>query len=178
MKKFIFILGGVRSGKSDFATKLAKKMGGKVAFVATGVWLDKEMQERIKWHKSLRPAHWKVIEEAIDLESTLVNIKNKFDVVIVDCLGGFVSNLLLEGIKDNKIRDRLAQLVKVLLQRKVNLILVSNEVGSGIVPDNPLARRFRDLVGLANQMMAKAADEVYLLQAGIPIKIKNAKFKI
>lgn len=172
MKKFIFILGGVRSGKSHYAVELAKGPSRKVAYIATCIHPDAEMKERIKLHQSFRPKHWKVIEEGQDIGSVLNKLKNKYELVIIDCLGLVVSNLLADQRNDNEILKSLKLLVKRISHQKASIILVSNEVGSGIVPQNSLARRFRDLVGLANQMMAKAADEVILMQSGIPLKLK------
>lgn len=173
MKKLTFILGGARSGKSHYAIKLAKGLSRKVAYIATCTHPDKEMKERIKLHKNSRPRHWKVVEEGKEISSTLNKLKNKYDIVVIDCLGLFVSNLLSENLKDRQVLKRLKDLTQCLSNTKPTTILVSNEVGSGIVPENPLARRFRDLLGLANQMMAKKADEVIFMQSGLPITIKG-----
>ena len=175
MTKFIFILGGARSGKSHYAIKLAKGLSRKVAYIATCTHLDKEMKERIKLHKNSRPRHWKVVEEGKEISSTLNKLKNRYDIVIIDCLGLFVSNLLSENLKDSQILIVLRNLAQCISKSEDLTILVSNEVGSGIVPENPLARRFRDLLGLANQTMAKNADEVIFMQSGIPIMIKGGR---
>ena len=175
MRKFIFILGGARSGKSRYATKLAKDLSRKVAYIATCTNPDGEMKKRIKLHRDSRPRHWKVVEEGKDINSVLGKLKNKYKVVIIDCLGLLVSNLLAQGPKDNKILKSLKALAQCISKSKAVIIVVSNEVGSGIVPDNLLARRFRDLLGLANQMMAKGADEVIFMQSGIPLEIKGGQ---
>jgi adenosylcobinamide kinase/adenosylcobinamide-phosphate guanylyltransferase len=174
-KKFIFILGGIRSGKSHYAVKLAKSLSKKVVFVATATMVDKEMARRIKLHKISRPQYWKVVEENTDIDSVIVKLKPEFDVILIDCLGLLVSNFLCRGLSDGKIRKTLAALCNTLskFKSKFTIILISNEVGSGVVPPNSLARRFSDIVGLANQMMAKKADEVIFMQAGIPIIIKS-----
>ncbi len=181
MAKFIFILGGARSGKSRYAIKLARSLKCKVAYIATCTHPDKEMKERIRLHKNSRPRRWKVVEEGKNVSSIISGLKNKYDIVIIDCLGLFVSNLLSENLKDSQALKRLKSLAQCLSNSKATTILVSNEAGSGIVPENLLARRFRDLLGLANQMMAKKADEVIFMQSGIPITIKegrgNAKVK-
>ena len=172
MGKLILILGGARSGKSRYAVNLAKKLSKSVAFIATATFPDGEMKERIKIHKSLRPRQWKVIEEGKNISAILPKLKEKYEVVLIDCLGLLISNLLADNLDDKKIAAKIKKLINSILKVKLTTITVSNEVGSGIVPDNPLARRFRDLLGLANQMIAKKADRVILMQAGIPITIK------
>lgn len=177
MKRFILILGGARSGKSNYAVELAKKLKKKVVFVATAISPDREMWQRIRLHRTLRPRHWKLIEEGKDISYILPRLRDKYDVILIDCLGLWISNLLADNLADKEIEKRLEGLINTILQVKPTTVLVSNEVGSGIVPDNPLARRFRDLLGLANQKVAERADEVIFMQSGIPIKIKNAKGK-
>jgi len=175
MGKIIFLLGGARSGKSKYAVSLAKKVAKNVAFIATCVCPDEEMKERIKLHQTLRPRHWKLIEEGRNINSVLVNLKNKYEMVLIDCLGLWISNLLADNLDDKKIEAKMKKLINAILKVKLTTIVVSNEVGSGIVPNNPLARRFRDLLGLANQMIAKKAGKVILMQSGIPIIIKGEK---
>jgi len=172
MKKFIFILGGVKSGKSEYAVKLAKKITKKVAFIATGTPSDKEMEERIKKHKKLRPIFWKLIEEEKNIISVLEKLNNKYEVVLIDCLGLWISNLMAENLSEKKIEKMVNNLIKTILKLKFTTIVVSNEVGAGIVPANPVARKFRDILGYTNKMMAKKADQVIFTVAGIPIKIK------
>ncbi len=173
MRKFIFILGGARSGKSRYAVKLAQGLSRKVVYIATCANPDGEMKKRIMLHKSSRPRYWKLIEAAKDVNSVLNKLKNKYNVVIIDCLGLLLSNLLAGGLKDSKILEGLKALAQCISKSKTVIIVVSNEVGGGIVPENPLARRFRDMLGLANQMFAQEADEVILMQSGIPLKIKG-----
>lgn len=173
MKKFIFILGGARSGKSSYAVDLAKKLRKRTAFVATCTSSDIEMKKRIKMHKKSRPRQWKLIEEGKDIDSVLIELKNKYEIILVDCLGLWVSNLLAEDVMDKEIGNHISKLIKSISKLKGITILVSNEVGTGIVPDNPLARRFRDLLGMANQMITKKADEVIFMQSGIPMIIKG-----
>jgi len=172
MKKFIFILGGVKSGKSEYAVKLAKKITKKVAFIATGTPSDKEMEERIKKHKKLRPIFWKLIAEEKNIVSVLEKLNNKYEVVLIDCLGLWISNLMAENLSEKKIEKMVNNLIKTILKLKFTTIVVSNEVGAGIVPANPVARKFRDILGYTNKMMAKKADQVIFTVAGIPIKIK------
>ena len=193
MKQFILILGGARSGKSSYAVELAKKLsakgeisppaspakrgersGGKkkTVFIATAAASDSEMKKRIELHKKARPRQWKLIEEGKDISLILPKLKGKYEVVLIDCLGLLISNLLAGNLGDKKIEMRIKKLINTILKLKVTTILVSNEVGMGIVPLSPLARRFRDLAGLSNQMLAKNADKVIFMQAGIPRIIK------
>lgn len=173
MGKLILILGGSRSGKSSYAVKLVKDFKKRVGFIATCTFPDKEMRERIKKHQRLRPRHWRLIEEGKDFATVLINLQNKYDVVLVDCLGLWISNLLADNLEDEEIEKKIKELLSVISRIEITTILVSNEVGSGIVPNNLLARRFGDLVGLANQMLAKKAGEVIFMQAGIPQIIKG-----
>lgn len=173
MSRFIFIIGGARSGKSRYAVELAKRFKARVAFIATATLSDQEMKKRIKQHKSFRPRHWKVIEETENVASILPPLKDRYGVILIDCLGLLISNLLASGLKDKEIEKRIKILLETILKLELITILVSNEVGAGIVPENPLARRFRDLIGFANQKMAEEADEAILMQSGIPIKIKG-----
>jgi len=175
MRKFIFVIGGARSGKSSYAQKLAKGFKKPVAFIATAQAKDKEMKERIRKHKSERPQIWKTIEEAKDIGPVLQKISKTCKIALVDCLGLLVSNLMVDGLTDKEIEKQIKGLISILAKLDITVILVSNEVGGGVVPDNTLARRFRDLVGFANQRLAAKADEVILMQSGIPLKIKGEK---
>ena len=173
MGKIIFITGGVRSGKSKYAIKLAKNTTGKVVFLATGTAKDEEMKKRIKGHRESRPREWKTIEETKDIASILLSIGPPWKLVIIDCLAFFISNLLLDGADEKTILERIEKIVEIILEANYSTIVVSNEVGGGIVPANELGRRFRDIVGLANQIMANSAQEVYLTISGMPIRIKG-----
>lgn len=175
MGKIIFILGGARCGKSSYAVNLAKRLSKKVAFIATATPLDKEMNERIKLHRLSRPKHWKIVEESRDVASAISQLKKRYEVILIDCLGLLITNLLVDGLNDKEIEKRTKLLNSSIPKLKSITIVVSNEVGSGIVPDNPLARRFRDLLGMANQNLAKKADQVILMQSGIPIIIKGER---
>ena len=172
MDNFIFIIGGARSGKSRYAQELAKQKGGKTVFFATCVPQDKEMKKRISRHRKMRPRYWKVIEEPKDIKSVLLKLKHGFDVAIIDCLGLLLSNFLSDGWKEGRIEKEIKAIAKILSKAKFTAIVVSNEVGSGIVPKNPLARKFRDLLGTSNQIISQYADIVYIMQAGVPVKIK------
>ncbi len=173
MGKIIFITGGVRSGKSKYAIKLAKDTTSEVIFLATGIAKDEEMKKRIEEHKKSRPDRWRTIEETKNISSILLDIQPPCELVIIDCLTFFVSNLLLEGVNEETILQEIRKIVDIVLQVDYTTIVVSNEVGGGVVPDNQLARRFRDIIGLTNQIMAKSAHEVYLIVSGIPVKLKE-----
>jgi adenosylcobinamide kinase / adenosylcobinamide-phosphate guanylyltransferase len=171
MGKITLVLGGARSGKSSFALGLAKKYH-KVAFIATCEGRDKEMRERIKKHKIARPKNWTTFEKNKDIVPALDNMGNSFDCIIIDCLTLWVSNLLLSKNKEEKIARETASLLAMLKKNKARVILVSNEVGLGLVPVNKLGRKFRDIAGRVNQLAAKEADRVFFTVSGIPIKIK------
>lgn len=174
MSKIILILGGVRSGKSTHAISLARKHE-KVAFVATCQALDKEMQERIRLHQKARPKHWKIFEEPNNLDSLLMKIGDTFDCVIIDCLTLWISNLILAGYKEAKILKKIDALLVNCRKKKAKVIMVSNEVGLGLVPANKLGRDFRDIAGKVNQMVARVSDEVLFFVSGVPLKIKGVK---
>jgi len=174
MNRITLILGGARSGKSSYALGLAKKYK-KVAFIATCLGLDKEMQERIRLHKESRPKHWKTFEEPKDLAKLLGGLSSNFDCILIDCLTLLISNLILSKNSQKQILKMIEELLFVLSKKKARIILVSNEVGLGLVPVNKLGREFRDVAGRVNQMTAKNADEVFFVAAGIPLKIKGEK---
>ena len=173
MSKMTFILGGARSGKSRHAVAFAKKFNKKTVFIATATALDEEMKKRIRLHKISRPKDWHLIEEPVNLTGVLLGMKSTYGIALVDCVGLWISNLLMAGMKDGAIEKKIKELSASILKANVDLvIMVSNEVGEGIVPADSLSRRFRDLIGLANQIIAARADEVIMMRAGIPIKIK------
>jgi len=171
MGKITFILGGARSGKSTYALNLAKKRK-KVAFIATCQGLDQEMQARIKLHKKTRPFHWQTFEEPQKTSELLSKISGKFEVILIDCLTLLVSNLMLKGVKDKAIKKEITKVLAALKKIKADTIIVSNEVGLGIVPENKLARDFRDLAGKINQIVAAESDEVFFMVSGIPWRVK------
>lgn len=172
MGKIVFISGGARSGKSQYAVRLAKSNYRQVLFIATACASDKEMQLRIKLHKKDRPCDWKTIEEPKNIVSLVKDISKKVDLVIIDCLTLFISNLMLDNRSDVFIERQLNSLLKTLKRSQFDSILISGEVGLGVVPDNHLARRFRDLAGRVNQNVASMSDEAYFIIAGLPLKIK------
>ncbi|MBN2452985.1 MAG: bifunctional adenosylcobinamide kinase/adenosylcobinamide-phosphate guanylyltransferase [Candidatus Omnitrophica bacterium] len=176
MSKLIFVLGGARSGKSKYASEIAIKRGKKAVFIATAAALDDEMRKRIRLHRISRPKDWGLIEEPMNLKEAVLGLKSAYGTAIIDCLGLWVSNMLMAGMKDALIEKRSKELAAAMAKSKAGLIIVvSNEVGEGIVPGDALSRRFRDLLGLTNQVMASKADEVIMMHAGIPVKIKYGK---
>lgn len=175
MSKIIFILGGARSGKSRFAIEQAKGIGKKVAFIATCKPMDKEMEERISIHKKTRPANWQTFEEPRDIPLLLKKMGQKIEVIIIDCLTLLVSNLLLAGLKQKDIEKSCKDILSTLKKLKTHAIIVSNEVGLGIVPDNKLAREFRDIAGRINQVVTKEANEVFFMASGLALKIKEQR---
>ncbi len=173
MGKIILILGGARSGKSTYALTLAKKSRQKVAFIATCQALDAEMAERIRLHKIKRPKTWQTFEEPYNLSGVLGETGNKFQVVLLDCLTLFVSNLMLKGKKEGDILNEVGGILALLKKACKKAIIVSNEVGLGIVPNSRLGRNFRDVAGKANQLVAANSDQVFFMISGIPVKIKG-----
>lgn len=175
----IFVTGGARSGKSGLAEKMAGERGGAVTYIATARAGDDEMAERIASHRLRRPVGWETVEAPDDLPGVVEDALSSFEgTVLVDCLTVYISNVLLsQGIASGERMKRAVDLemdrmVEVCSAGNGRVIVVSNEVGMGIVPDNSLARTFRDVAGRANQKLAAAAEEVYLCVSGIPMKVK------
>lgn len=180
-------MGGARSGKSSFALLEASKIEGQKAYIATAEVLDEEMKERIEKHIFERGGEWDTYEEPLKIDAVLSEVKDTYNVVLLDCLTMWLSNLLIRkpGTKKRiktveeciiKFIDAMRQLKNSSVSTPVFglsvLYIVSNEVGMGIVPENKVARHFRDLAGMLNQKIAEIAHEVYLVTAGIPVKIK------
>ncbi len=170
-KRLVFVLGGARSGKSDFALKRASELGCPGLFIATALPSDKEMEDRIVRHRSARGGRWKTLEEPVDLEGAIERGRGS-GVIIIECITLWVSNLMERGLGEAEILKRAASLTRTIEDSKSCVIAVSNEVGLGIVPDNPLARVFRDVCGRVNQTIARVADEVWFLAAGVPLRMK------
>ncbi len=178
--KITFITGGARSGKSTFALKEASKAKGQKAYIATAEALDGEMKDRIEKHKLERSDEWATYEEQIKVSNVLMEIKNQYGAVLLDCLTLWLSNVLLRAemgaqghqSPEDSINEFIVCLNELAGAGGCALYVVSNEVGMGIVPENKLARKFRDLAGTLNRKVAEIADEVYLVTAGIPLKIK------
>ncbi|HWW59345.1 MAG TPA: bifunctional adenosylcobinamide kinase/adenosylcobinamide-phosphate guanylyltransferase [Sphingopyxis sp.] len=165
----LFVLGGARSGKSRYAQVRAETAAGNLVFVATAEAFDDEMRDRIARHRADRDARWRTVEAPRDLPATIDTLRGGESVVLVDCLTLWVSNLLLA---DADIARAGRELCTAIGRFDGTLILVANEVGLGIVPDNALARRFRDAAGQLNQAVAAVAGEVVLLTAGLPFTLK------
>jgi len=174
-KELVLILGGARSGKSSFAQRLAKKAGSNVLFLATAQAGDDEMAERIARHKTSRPATWHTIEEPLELASVLQREASSTDVVIVDCLTLWLNNLLLKegGTSETEVLEQVDRLLDVYKNGTASYIVVSGEVGLGLVPPYPLGRIYRDILGWVNQKVASRADKVFLMVAGIPLELKS-----
>lgn len=185
--KLILVSGGARSGKSIHAEKLAEELSKKVVYLATAVALDVEIKERIKDHQAARPQSWTTLEEGIEVAAVLDKVPKGTEVVLLDCLTFWITNLLMERLgkeepeaeEVKRLERELIEEAKILankLKRKkqdFSIIVVTNELGMGLVPEYPLGRIFRDVVGKANQMVAQAADEVFFLVSGVPLKIKG-----
>ena len=167
------VLGGVRSGKSSYALARCEKLGAPRAYLATAEPGDAEMAQRIARHQADRGADWYTVEEPLELGAALDRQQGSCSVVLLDCLTLWLSNMMAKGFEDGAILDRLREALAALSSCPYHFIAVSNEVGWGIVPEHPLARRFRDLAGAANQVAAAALDEAVLLVAGQPMWLKT-----
>lgn len=164
------VIGGARSGKSSFAERQARESGLAVTYVATGEARDEEMDARIAHHRERRPAEWRTIEEPLALADALVREAAAERCLLVDCLTLWLSNAMFA-----KREDEIDKLLAALTTLPGHVILVSNEVGWGIVPENALARRFRDEQGRLNQRIAALAEQVTLVAAGLPLTLKDIR---
>ena len=180
MSKITLLLGGARSGKSSYAQSLAEEIGKSVTFIATGEALDDEMSARIQKHRAERPSNWETLEAPLDIASHTQQIKS--EVVILDCITLLVSNLLMQFVKDDLVNEapftlaiqkEIEELINAIHEQKQDWIIISNEVGLGLVPPYQMGRVYRDWLGWANQRLAREADKVILMVAGIPMVIKE-----
>jgi adenosylcobinamide kinase / adenosylcobinamide-phosphate guanylyltransferase len=188
-----FLLGGARSGKSSYAEELADSLGNEVAYIATAQVIDEEMQKRIDIHKSRRPVYWKTFEfgsntpSIKDFEEIIKTISSEnYKIVIIDCITILLFRLIhnyridemeiIDSCLEKKIEDEVNIFFKMFLEltlsSNLKFVIVSNEVGMGVVPPYPLGRAFRDLMGAVNKQIAAASDEVYFFIAGLKQKIK------
>lgn len=180
-RRLIFLLGGARSGKSAYAEQWAQQHGGEVLFVATAEALDTEMQERIARHRAARPDGWQTLEAPLNVAAAIRQFAGHYDTLILDCLTLLASNVLLKLPEDSTqeqadaaLLDEVDALLATYAHSNATWLVISNEVGMGIVPPYRLGRVYRDALGRANQRLAQQADEVRLLVAGLPWILKPA----
>jgi adenosylcobinamide kinase/adenosylcobinamide-phosphate guanylyltransferase len=183
--ELILILGGARAGKSAYAERLATGYGPRVLYVATAEVKDDEMRVRIQAHRARRPSTWTTLETPTGLGTALLGAQSIADVILLDCLTLLVTNVLMahggkgtespevEQAADAAVTTEIDALLLAQKQLGLPFIIVSNEVGMGLVPPYPLGRVYRDILGRANQQLAAAADRVYLMMAGLPIVLKG-----
>lgn len=177
--KLTLILGGARSGKSRYALELVQR-ADRVLFVATAQPFDDEMKLRIANHKAERPSHWLTLETPLEVGRSIANVAKPFDIVILDCLTLLANNVLFSGeeeepdwaVRGSQLDLEVADIIASHQEGTADMIVVSNEVGLGIVPVYASARHYRDMLGRANQTLAAAADEVLFMVAGLPLKVK------
>lgn len=171
MTRHALVLGGARSGKTAFSERLAIRGGHKPAYLATAEALDAEMRDRVASHQRGRAERFATIEEPLRLSDALIKAARDHDVILVDCLTLWITNLMMAN---EDVASAVTDLGATLVQLKTaKVILVSNEVGMGIVPDNAMARAFRDLAGSAHQRLAEVCDDVYFIVAGLPMTLKG-----
>ena len=183
---FTLVTGGARSGKSTFAQQIAEPFCD-VGYIATAVVTDDEMRRRVRLHQQNRPAAWTTYECPYNLAACLQTIDHA--VLLLDCVTVYLTNALIKQVGDcensipipkqiaaeQAILEEMQGILDVILQRRLNIVMVTNEVGQGLVPAYPLGRLYRDIAGRVNQLLGKHADEVYLVSCGIPLQIKGAK---
>ncbi len=172
MNRVVFITGGARSGKSNHALALADDARHK-AFIATAEPFDHEMQDRIEQHQQQRGNNFKTIEEPIDIAGAFSALDEQTDLVVVDCLTVWLGNLMHRYNAESKTSPKIAAFLQALKTPPCDIVVVSNELGMGIVPENDMARLFRDLSGTVNQQVAAIADEVIFMVSGIPLTVKK-----
>lgn len=177
-KELILILGGARSGKSSYAQDLAARLSDRVQYVATAQAGDAEMQERIIAHRASRPATWETVEAPTGVADALRAASGAALVILLDCLTMLISNVILSGDQteaaaEARVTAEVDALCRYYEDRAATLIIVSNEVGMGLVPPYPVGRVYRDTLGRANQRLAARADKVLFLIAGIPLDLKQ-----
>ena len=169
---FTFLLGGARSGKSALAVRTASSWSGPVVFVATGTAVDEEMTERIRRHRAERPPGWTTVEEPVQLHEVLRRVP--IDAcLLVDCLSLWVANVLEDGWQDDAVEEEATAVAATAASREAMTVVVSNEVGLGVVPETPLGRRYRDVLGRVNAIFADAASEPLLVVAGRKIRLES-----
>jgi len=185
MSRLVLVTGGARSGKSSFAENIARCFGDNVLYVATSVPFDEEMRDRIKKHRQSRPSNWETLETYKDFDKLLPEAVGNKECVILDCITVMITNIMFEKEMDfdrvdAEMSNNLEAIVRIEVEKlietgrkmDITLIMVTNEIGMGIVPDNAISRAFRDIAGRMNQLLAKACDEVYVCISGIPLRLK------
>ncbi|KUO75875.1 MAG: adenosylcobinamide kinase/adenosylcobinamide phosphate guanyltransferase [Clostridia bacterium BRH_c25] len=186
MGKAILITGGARSGKSSYAERLARELEGRILYIATSIPFDEEMKSRVKKHRESRPSQWDTYEGYRSLGSVISEKGSEYKGILLDCVTVMVTNLLLEypGIDydnacyedfteaENGITKEIEKLLESVSRSEATVIMVTNELGSGIVPESLLGRVFRDIAGRVNQYIAKQCDEVFITVCGLPLKLK------
>ncbi|MGE4283629.1 MAG: bifunctional adenosylcobinamide kinase/adenosylcobinamide-phosphate guanylyltransferase [Clostridia bacterium] len=186
MGKLILVTGGARSGKSTFSENKASELGKEILYVATSIPFDDEMKDRVRKHREQRPSCWDTLEVYKDLDIRIKQAYNNQHGILVDCITVMVTNILFSNDDINwdtctmqeinklelQVKSEINKLIDVCNEFTVPMIAVTNELGMGIVPENRLARIFRDIAGRVNQQLAAAAEEVYLVVSGIPVRIK------
>lgn len=186
MAKLILVTGGARSGKSTFAEKSVGGLDKKTAYIATAIAFDEGMKSRIQKHVNQRPNEWTTFEKPTQVHEIIPIVEEEHEVVLLDCITVLMTNTMFEDKLDFdrltedeidqvevRIKEDMVKLVKALEKTSMTVYMVTNEVGAGIVPENRLARIFRDFAGRMNQYLASVSDEVYFVVSGIPMKIKG-----
>ena len=183
--KIILVTGGARSGKSVFAEQYAKKLSAKVAYIATAQIYDEEMELRVDLHKKRRPTTWTTYEAPFHAEVSIKEAVENHEVILFDCITLYLSNLLLASSstfshneKYDYILKEFATLLDTVEECKANIIFVTNEVGMGIVPENGLAREYRDFAGKINQFIAEKATKVFMVISGMGVDIKKLAMRL
>jgi len=169
----MLVTGGCRSGKSLHGERVAESCGPRCVYIATAQVWDDEMAERVAGHRARRGAGWSTVEEPRNVAGVLREQGGCCDVVLLDCVTLWLTNLMLADLPDTIIMERVRELTREIRRCPASVILVTNEVGWGIVPENTMARRFRDIAGGANAVLAEAVDNVVLCVAGIPLAVKG-----
>lgn len=186
MSKIILVTGGARSGKSSFAESLCKDRNNNTAYIATSIPFDDEMKDRVKKHQDSRPSEWKTYEIFKDIYSIIKEVSENHETVILDCVTLLVNNLMFNSdinidnaspkeVNDLEIyiKDQVNKLLDEVKSTNLYFVIVTNEIGMGIVPGNKLSRIYSDIVGRVNQLIASKSDEVHFVVSGIPMKVKG-----
>jgi adenosylcobinamide kinase/adenosylcobinamide-phosphate guanylyltransferase len=172
--ELVLVLGGARSGKSSWALRYVEERYRSFLFMATAEVRDREMAERVRKHQASRGTDWQLLEEPLEIAEALNSRCGNVEAVLIDCLTIWLSNVMLNG-RGGDVETYQKKLLEILAARGQAITLVSNEVGSGIVPESALGREFRDHAGLLNQRVAALADRVILMVAGLPMYLKNTR---